>query len=68
MTQQFLPLLRSSGGRVIMMSSLAGLLAGPMVATYSASKYALEAFSDGLRREVADQGVSVSVIQPGFYK
>ena len=40
----------------------------PMIGTYSASKYAIEAFSDGLRNEIRPWGVSVHIIQPNAHK
>lgn len=68
-TQAFLPLLRASEGRLIMMSSIAGVVSPTLtLGTYSASKWALEAVSDALRRELAPAGVSVSVIEPGSVK
>ncbi len=51
-TQAFLPLLRQSKGRVINISSMAGVLSAPLMANYCASKHALEAFSDSLRVEL----------------
>jgi len=68
LTQQVLPLLRVSKGRVINISSVAGFLSPPLSSSYSASKFALEALSDGLRREVAQFGISVSVVQPAYVK
>lgn len=73
-TQAFLPLLgatrppRPPPGRVLMMSSVAGRVAMPFLGPYSASKHALEAFSDSLRRELLIYGIDVIVIQPGFIK
>jgi NAD(P)-dependent dehydrogenase (short-subunit alcohol dehydrogenase family) len=65
-TQTFLPLLRrGEGGRIVNMSSISGRLTAPLLAPYSMSKFALEAFSDGLRRELEPFGLSVSVIEPG---
>lgn len=64
-TQAFLPRLREARGRVVMMSSLAGLFATPYLAPYAASKFALEALADSLRREIGALGVSVTVIEPG---
>lgn len=65
LTKACLPMLRESKGRVINMSSLAGRIASPYLGPYSASKYALEAFSDSLRREVRKYGVRVSIVEPG---
>ncbi len=64
-TQAMLPLLRAARGRVVNMSSIGGRMAAPIVGPYAASKFALEAISDALRREVAAQGVRVSVVEPG---
>ena len=67
-TQAFLPLLRASGGRIVNMSSISGRLAFPFAAPYAGSKYALEAFSDALRRELRRWKISVSIIEPGNVK
>jgi NAD(P)-dependent dehydrogenase (short-subunit alcohol dehydrogenase family) len=64
-TQAFLPALRRSGGRVINVSSVSGRLALPFGGPYAASKFALEAISDCLRRELIPSGIRVIVIQPG---
>ena len=67
-TRLTLPLLRRSKGRVINLSSLSGIVSTQFTGVYSASKYAVEALSDALRREVAHHGVSVSMIEPGYVK
>jgi NAD(P)-dependent dehydrogenase (short-subunit alcohol dehydrogenase family) len=64
-TQAFLPLLRAARGRIVNMSSVAGRAVLPFLGPYAASKFALEAFSDALRRELAPFGVRVIVIEPG---
>jgi NAD(P)-dependent dehydrogenase (short-subunit alcohol dehydrogenase family) len=64
-TQAFLPLLRQATGRIVMMSSIAGRFASPLVGPYCASKFALEGFSDALRRELAPWKLQVSLIEPG---
>lgn len=66
LTNLFIPLFRRQGyGRIVNISSVLGELSLPFAGIYSASKHALEALSDALRRELFDSGVSVSIIQPG---
>jgi short-subunit dehydrogenase len=52
-------------GHIINMASVAGLIASPLITSYSASKYGVRAFTDALRREVAPYGIKVSGIYPG---
>ncbi|MEA3479302.1 MAG: SDR family NAD(P)-dependent oxidoreductase [Bacteroidota bacterium] len=67
--QQFLPMLQSQKGRVIILSSeVARQSAAPFNGLYSISKYALEAYSDSLRRELIYLGIKVVKIQPGPFK
>jgi NAD(P)-dependent dehydrogenase (short-subunit alcohol dehydrogenase family) len=67
-TQAFLPALRRGRGRIVNISSIGGRVALPMAGPYAASKFALEAISDSLRREVTRHGVDVVVIEPGGIK
>jgi NAD(P)-dependent dehydrogenase (short-subunit alcohol dehydrogenase family) len=67
-TQQFLPSVRAARGRIVNLSSIGGRVALPLVSAYNASKFALEAVSDSLRRELLGQGVHVIVIEPGGVK
>jgi NAD(P)-dependent dehydrogenase (short-subunit alcohol dehydrogenase family) len=70
-TQAFLPLLkadnRSTGspGRIVNISSISGKIALPFLGAYAASKFALEAMSDALRRELTLYGIDVILIEPG---
>lgn len=64
-TRAVLPRLRADGGRIVNLSSGAGQVTAPCTAAYSASKFALESLSDGLRLELASAGVHVSLIEPG---
>lgn len=64
-TKAFLPCLRKAGGRIVNMSSISGRIAAPMLGPYAASKFALEAFSDSLRRELRPWGMEVIVVEPG---
>jgi NADP-dependent 3-hydroxy acid dehydrogenase YdfG len=64
-----LPGMRMQGrGKIINVSSVSGMLAMPTMASYSASKYALEGASESLWYEVRPLGINVSLIQPGFVR
>jgi NAD(P)-dependent dehydrogenase (short-subunit alcohol dehydrogenase family) len=67
-TQAFLPALRSTRGRIVMVSSIGGRVALPLVSPYNASKFGLEGLSDSLRRELRGHGVDVILIEPGGVK
>ena len=60
-----LPALLSARGRIVNISSISGKFALPLVGPYTASKFAIEAVSDSLRREVGPQGVHVACVEPG---
>lgn len=64
-TQAFLPLLRQSRGRIVMIGSIAGRSALPFVGAYAASKFALEALTDSLRCELAPWSIHLSIVEPG---
>jgi NAD(P)-dependent dehydrogenase (short-subunit alcohol dehydrogenase family) len=64
-TKEFLPLLKEARGRIVNISSVSGRIAPPFMAPYAASKFALEAISDCMRRELYPFGIDVIVIQPG---
>ncbi|WP_145865692.1 SDR family NAD(P)-dependent oxidoreductase [Streptomyces capillispiralis] len=64
-TQALLPALLRSKGRVINISSVGGKFAMATYGAYAGAKFALEAVSDSLRREVAPLGVQVVVVEPG---
>ena len=66
LTQLVLPgMRRRHGGRILNVSSMGGRATLPGGAFYHASKYAVEAFSDALRMEVAQFGIEVVLIEPG---
>jgi NAD(P)-dependent dehydrogenase (short-subunit alcohol dehydrogenase family) len=67
-TKAFGPMLIASKGRVVTVSSISGILSGPLLGVYSMSKHAVEAFSDALGAEMAPLGVTSSLIEPGNYK
>lgn len=62
-----LPHMRTTGrGKIINVSSVSGMLAMPTMASYSASKFALEGASEALWYEMRPFGVSITLVQPGF--
>jgi NAD(P)-dependent dehydrogenase (short-subunit alcohol dehydrogenase family) len=64
--QEVLPAMRAGGGgRVVLMSSIGGVIGIPFQAYYSASKFALEGYGEALAYEVAPFGVQVTLVQPG---
>jgi NAD(P)-dependent dehydrogenase (short-subunit alcohol dehydrogenase family) len=64
--QAVLPHMRRQGsGRIVLVSSLAGILSIPYMSHYSMSKHAVEALAEGLRQEVRRFGIAVSSLKPG---
>lgn len=67
MTRAVVPYMRKQGeGRIINIGSILGLIPAPYMATYAATKHAVEGFSESLDHELRTQGVRVSVIEPGY--
>ncbi|MEV0281121.1 SDR family oxidoreductase [Streptomyces sp. NPDC050610] len=54
-----------NSGRIVFMSSVAGLTVDPFTGAYAGSKHAVEAFADALDQELAEFGVTVATINPG---
>jgi NAD(P)-dependent dehydrogenase (short-subunit alcohol dehydrogenase family) len=65
LTQAMLPVLRQSRGRVVVVGSVGGRNAMPLIAPYCASKHAIEALVPALRMELKHAGVAVSLVEPG---
>jgi NAD(P)-dependent dehydrogenase (short-subunit alcohol dehydrogenase family) len=64
--QTVLPTMRRQGsGRIVLMSSIGGVIGIPFQAFYSASKFAMEGYGEALAYEVAPFGIHVSMVQPG---
>ncbi len=56
---------KNRGGRIVNVSSGAGVFALPMISLYTASKFALEGFSESLSYELAALGIGVKIVEPG---
>lgn len=59
---------RKHAGRIVNISSIEGKLASPFISAYSATKYAIEGFSNSLRRELRLFGIKVIIVGPGGVK
>jgi NAD(P)-dependent dehydrogenase (short-subunit alcohol dehydrogenase family) len=69
MTKAALPTMRRQhSGHIIQVSSIAGLLGSVTVSSYSASKHALEGWSESLRLEVNSLGIKVVLVEPGAFQ
>jgi NAD(P)-dependent dehydrogenase (short-subunit alcohol dehydrogenase family) len=66
-TQAMLPALRQAGedARIVMVGSIGGRVAGPMLGAYHASKFGLAGLTDSLRAELAPDGIRVILVEPG---
>lgn len=68
-TREVIPLMRERRkGKIINISSIAGLYASPCFSAYNASKWALEGFSESLYHELKFFGINVILVEPGTYK
>ncbi|HET7185942.1 MAG TPA: SDR family oxidoreductase [Terriglobales bacterium] len=68
-TQAVLPTMRAQRcGRIIMVSSETGRMGSPGISSYSASKFALEGWSETLRLETRALGITVVIVEPGAFK
>lgn len=66
LTTRLIPPMRANGaGRIVQCSSVLGFVALKYRGAYTASKFALEAYSDTLRQELMGTGINVSLIEPG---
>jgi NAD(P)-dependent dehydrogenase (short-subunit alcohol dehydrogenase family) len=64
--QAALPIMRrQGGGRVVLISSIGGVIGIPFQAFYSASKFAMEGYGEALAHEVGPFGIDVSLVEPG---
>jgi NAD(P)-dependent dehydrogenase (short-subunit alcohol dehydrogenase family) len=68
-TKAFLPQLRRQGsGHIVMVSSISGRTGFPGVGSYSASKFALEGWTETLRFELKSLGIQVVLVEPGAFE
>jgi short-subunit dehydrogenase len=67
MTRAVVPYMRKQGaGRIINIGSILGLIPAPYMASYAATKHAVEGYSESLDHELRTRGIRVSVIEPGY--
>ena len=65
--REIIPHMRERGtGTIINVTSSVGIAPMPLVAAYTASKYAIEGFSESLAYELSQFGIRVKIVQPGF--
>ena len=67
-TKAFADLIIASEGRIMTVSSIAGILSGQFLGAYSMSKHGVEAFTDALAAEMSSFNVQVAAVEPGNYK
>lgn len=68
-TQAILPIFRAQGrGHIIQLSSVMGINTLPTMGLYSATKFAVEGFSEALQSEVKEFGINVTLIEPNSFK
>jgi NAD(P)-dependent dehydrogenase (short-subunit alcohol dehydrogenase family) len=69
LTRAIVPHMAARGrGHVVITASMAGLVGAPSMSAYSTTKFALVGFAEALRLEVADAGIDVTVICPGYVR
>ena len=69
MTKAVLPHMRDAGtGRIVNISSVLGLVPAPYMASYAATKHAIEGYSESIDHEVREHGIRVLLIEPAWTK
>ncbi len=68
-TRAILPIMRKQrGGRIFNITPIGGLRGGPGASLYAASKFAVEGFSESLALEIAEFGIALTLVEPGFFR
>jgi NAD(P)-dependent dehydrogenase (short-subunit alcohol dehydrogenase family) len=69
LTRAVLPIMRNQrSGHIIMVSSIAGLVASPVLSSYAASKHALEGWTEAVRIEMKSLGIHLVLVEPGAFE
>jgi NAD(P)-dependent dehydrogenase (short-subunit alcohol dehydrogenase family) len=68
MTKAFEPLIVGQKGRIVIIGSVSGIIAGRDLAAYTMSKHAVEGLADSLAQQLAPMGAQASIVEPGAYK
>ena len=67
--RQVIPIMRAQrGGRIVLFSSINGLMGIPFENAYTASKHAIEGYAEGLQMEVRPFGIEVTLVEPGDHR
>src|SRR5206468_2957760 len=68
-TMAVLPqMLEPKDGRIVNISSIGGMVSVPHLLPYASAKFAIEGFSEGLRAELAKEGIKVTTVAPGLMR
>uniref|UniRef100_A0A914GPN6 Uncharacterized protein n=1 Tax=Globodera rostochiensis TaxID=31243 RepID=A0A914GPN6_GLORO len=68
LTKKFKEHVKLAKGRIVFCSSICGRFAFPLYGPYNVSKFAMEAYCDTIRRELAPFGVHVAIVEPGYFR
>lgn len=69
LTKSVLPqMVKQKSGHIVVTSSVVGKIGTPLRSAYSAAKHALHGFFDSIRQEVADDGINVTLVCPGYIR